>query len=182
MLIRRARPEDAEAIMSVIDAGWIWAYGHIIPPEDMAIRHNPERVERFLTWLRGDQVTWVAEEAGKVIGMASVEEPCRLESADYEVGGLYVHPDSARKGTGRALLAEACAHGIALGRTKLAIHTLKDNVIGRSFYERLGGRLAHEDFWSFCDKPYRAVWYLWDDLIDLLAECRIAPADPKAGG
>lgn len=47
MHIRRAGPEEAEAIAEVVNACWRWAYAHIIPPEQLATLENPERTERI---------------------------------------------------------------------------------------------------------------------------------------
>jgi len=168
MQIRRAELRDAEAIVEVVNACWRWAYAHIVPAEQLATLENPERTERIRNKLGKDQVTFVAEEEKRVLGFASIDEPCRLPQADFEIGGLYVDPNAARKGIGLALLKRAVEYGLENERTKLAIHTLRDNHIGRAFYDRIGGKVIQPDEWIFRDVKYPTVWYLFDDMSDLL--------------
>ena len=168
MQIRRAGPEDAESIVEVVNAAWRWAYAHIIPAEELATLENPERTERIRNSLCKEQVTFVAEIDEQIVGFASLQEPCRLPQADFEIGGLYVHPDAARKGIGQALLKRAVDEGLKRNRRKLAIHTLRDNHIGRAFYDRLGGQIIHEDEWSFRGVWYPTVWYLYEDMRSLI--------------
>jgi len=164
MQIRRAGPDDAGAIVEVANAAWRWAYAHIIPAEELATLENPERTERIRKSLRGDQVTFVAEIDGRVVGFASIQEPCRLEQADFEIGGLYVHPDAVRKGIGCALLKRSVEAGLERGRTTLAIHTLRDNHIGRAFYDRCGGHVVQDGEWFFRGVQYPTVWYVFEDM------------------
>ncbi len=169
MTFRLAEPEDARAIVEIADAGWRWAYAHIIPLDAMADRVSEERIARIGQSIAEGRTTILAVLEGEVAGFASIAEPCGWPEADFEVGGLYVRPSATRKGVGRALMAASAREGLARGRTRLAIHTLRDNRIGRDFYEKLGGRLGGEDDWGFGGALYRAVWYVYDDL-DRLAE------------
>lgn len=106
----------------------------------------------------------MAETGAGVVGFAVLQEPCTWPVADYEVSGLYVHPESSRGGLGKALVARSAAYGLDRGHTKLGIHTLRDNEIGRAFYTRIGGKLACADTWTFQGVEYPAIWYLFDDL------------------
>src|SRR3954453_11037409 len=89
-MIRQARPEDAEAIADVFTASL----------ESLAFLprlHTIEEHRRFITEIvPRDHEIWVAEEDGRVIGLAAVGEST--------LGHLYVHPDFHRRGVGSALL------------------------------------------------------------------------------
>lgn len=172
MHIRRAGPKDAEEILEIANAGWRWAYAHIIPAEELATLENPERTARVANSLANGHCTFVAESDGRIIGFSSIEDPCHVEMADFEIGGLYVRPDCSRRGLGKSLVAVSAHEGIARGRSKLAIHTLRDNPIGIRFYERIGGRVVCEGDWAFRGVKYPTVWYLFEDLQEL---ARIAP-------
>ena len=170
MQIRRAGPQDAEAIVEVVNAAWRWAYAHIIPPEQLATLERPGRTERIRKSLCKEQITFVSEIERRVVGFASIEEPCRLPQADFEIGGLYVHPDLARKGIGRALLRRSVEEALEWNRTRLAIHTLRDNHIGRAFYDRCGGKVVQDDTWTFREIEYPTVWYVFADMPSLVLQ------------
>ena len=169
-VIRWATEEDAQAIADISVACWRWAYAHIIRPEHMAALEAVRRAERTRERVRQGERILVAETGAGVVGFAVLREPCTWSGADYEVSGLYVHPESSRRGLGRSLVARSAAYGLHKGHTKLGIHTLRDNEIGRSFYARIGGQLACEDMWTFQGIEYPAVWYLFDDLERLAGE------------
>ena len=73
MHIRRAGPEDAEAIVEVVNAAWRWAYAHIMPAEQLATLESPERTERIRNSLAKNHVTYLAEEDNKIDGYASIQ-------------------------------------------------------------------------------------------------------------
>lgn len=171
MLIRRATLADAEGIVEVGNAGWRWAYAEIIRPEDLATLEDTERTARIARSYEEGRIGFVAEIEGRVVGFAILQEPSSLPEADLEVGGLYVHPDFSRRGIGQAVLARALEEGIAWGRSKLAIHTLRDNYVGRAFYDRLGGSVLRPGEWGFRGVPYPTVWYLFEDLPGLMQKC-----------
>ncbi|TME59560.1 MAG: GNAT family N-acetyltransferase, partial [Chloroflexi bacterium] len=61
-----------------------------------------------------------------------------------EVYAIYVLPAAQGKGHGRALIRE-CARALASrGLSSLLIWVLRENQIGRGFYERLGGTAVRE--------------------------------------
>ncbi|MBI5706694.1 MAG: GNAT family N-acetyltransferase [Armatimonadetes bacterium] len=162
--VRQATVADAQAIADISVACWRWAYAHIIRPEHMAALEAVRRADRTREKLSRGETIFVAETDNGVVGFAVLQEPCSWAGADYEVSGLYVHPSAARGGIGRALVARAATYGLKQGHATLGIHTLRDNSIGRAFYERIGGTLVCKDTWTFQGVDYPAVWYLFDDL------------------
>ena len=57
---------------------------------------------------------------------------------------IYVLPAAQGQGHGRALIGE-CARALAAeGMTSMLIWVLRENRIGRGFYERLGGTVVRE--------------------------------------
>ncbi len=76
--------------------------------------------------------TWVYEKDHKVVGFISLIE--------NEVGGIFVDPDFHGMGYGRELMEQAKSL-----RPFLELSVLKENMIGRSFYEKCGFKLVSEE-------------------------------------
>lgn len=80
--------------------------------------------------------TWVREAGGRVVGFISL--------LGDEIGGLFVLPDFARRGIGRALVDHARSM-----RSTLEVEVFAENAIGRTFYAGYGfvpiGAGVHEE-------------------------------------
>lgn len=63
---------------------------------------------------------------------------------EAELNGLYVHPDFQRKGVGKLLFDRAATFFKSLKRDCFILHTPKENIIGRSFYDKMGGEVIRE--------------------------------------
>ena len=107
MLVRPARREDAAAIADVHVRTWQAAYEHVFG----------------------------AEEAGRVVGFASVGDS-RDEPGKGELFAIYVLPEAWGSGAGSALMTSAlealCSYSSA------TLWVLEDNPRARRFYEREG--------------------------------------------
>ena len=159
MVVRAATEGDFEGIARVLVASWAWGFAGVLPPEFIARRGDvAERAEALRKRWSGRDLFLVAEEEGRILGMANELVGPGLPGFDAEILGLYVHPDVARRGIGRSLVREMARGFRAKGHRSLAIHTLAENRIGRGFYEGLGGRVHRSDDWS----GFPAVWYVWD--------------------
>jgi len=160
--IRQAIPEDAEGIALVGYLAWRWAYSSFLPADFIEQRCNMDRrisVTKLL--LAKPDLTIVAVDVdGHVIGVACEHLTPDLGGFDAEIGGLYVAPDAARMGVGRALVREMVHVFQSRGLKSMAIHTLSQNEIGCRFYEKIGGRRHSDATWH----GYRSLWFAWDDL------------------
>jgi GNAT superfamily N-acetyltransferase len=120
IVIRRAAPSDAAAVAEVYLASFHATY-------DFPLAHSDDQVRgwvREVLVTRGD--TWVAVEAGRVVGMMVV----RPDDLDQ----LYVAPDRLGAGIGRRLLE----HAKAVSPAGLTHFTFQVNERARRFYERNG--------------------------------------------
>jgi len=171
--IRPAHPDDSLNIASVAVAGWRQAYADIIPAEHIADIDVQARADRIRErWGATSRAALVELEGKGVVGFVTEYLNCRLPGYDVEVGGLYVHPDAGRSGLGKGLMRYAASEWfIPGGARSLAIMTLRDNYIGRSFYESIGGAIVQDAVWSFQDLDYAAVWYGFHDLPSLVDRC-----------
>lgn len=167
MGVRRATVDDAEAIERIRVETWRATYRGLLPDGLIdQLQPNVERRRERLRSLSGSEVNLVAVEGSDVVGYAFAG-PERSHDRDYpgEVYAIYVLPNAQGRGHGRALIRE-CARELAdRGTTALLIWVLRENQIGRGFYERMGGRPVRE-------KPLEEfpgaenhveIAYCWDD-------------------
>ncbi len=126
--IRRATQEDREGI-------WRAHFGAV--SETCATHYSPDviriwagglRPEKYEAAIRSSEF-FVAEEGGAVVGFAE------LDRETGEVQGLYVSPEVAGRGVGRALLGKL--EEIARARGLGSMH-LTSSLNAVTFYERAG--------------------------------------------
>jgi hypothetical protein len=146
MGVRRAIVEDAEAIERVRVETWRATYRGLLP--DGLIDQLQPNVERRRERLRSpspSELNFVAEEGADVVGYA-LAGPERTRDPEYpgEVYAIYVLPAAQGRGHGRALIRECARELAARGMTALLIWVLRENTIGRGFYDRLGGTPVRE--------------------------------------
>jgi GNAT superfamily N-acetyltransferase len=119
-MLRRARPEDAEAVADV----FVPAFGGLT---FLPRLHTEDETRAWIaeTMLPSHEV-WVAEIEGEVVGFAAL--------ADDLLGHIYVHPSAQGRGIGSVLLEQAkdCRpRGFDLW-------VFQQNEGARRFYERHG--------------------------------------------
>src|SRR5258708_6484520 len=115
LIIRPAIVEDGPAIVDIHVRSWQWAYRGLLPDEYLA--NLGSNMERRLAWwgrtlpqLPPDERYWVAERAGQILGFAGTLGVCRDPDAPPQTAELpmiYLDPESAGQGVGRALFAQA---------------------------------------------------------------------------
>ena len=138
--LRRAGPEDAEALSETLQIGFdgyrAFAPPGWIPPD---ARSAPE-VARVRARL-AEPATWamIAEEHGQVVGHAGyVPQPGAPGSA--HLWQLFVRPPWWGKGVAKELLDEARAAAAAQSYQRMRFFTPRDQARARAFYEREGFR------------------------------------------
>ena len=175
MAVRRAIEDDAEAFERIRIATWQATYRGLFPDTLLdRMQPNVERRQDHLRQLSESQTEFcfVAEVAGEVVGFA-IGCPERTGDPVYkgEIAAIYVLPAHQGKGLGRALIRESVRELAARGLTSLLIWVLRENQIGRAFYERLGGIPRREKPVDMRGIPegYFEVAYGWADTRALLA-------------
>lgn len=146
MVVRRATPDDAEVIERIRVETWRATYRGLLPDGLIGgLRADPDQRRDRLRRQPPEQFSFVAEDGGEVVGYA-LGGPERSKDAEYrgEVYAIYVLPARQGKGLGRALIRESVRELAAGGINSLLIWVLRENAIGRGFYERLGGRAVRE--------------------------------------
>ena len=157
-MVREALENDIEGIARVWIAAWRWAYASVLPADFIEARCDlGRRMDNARADLSRGRMLVVDEEG--VQGFARALVPSSRAGFDAEISGLYVHPDASRKGVGHALVRAMAGEFLHQGCRSMAIQTLRDNAIGRGFYEKIGGDLVGTDEWS----GFPCVWYGWDE-------------------
>ena len=147
LVIRAASPEEAEAIVAVIQRAF-GEYRGKLRPESGALLETPETIRAAM---KTDRIL-LAERAGRVLGCVSVR---RKDNCAY-AGRLAVEPMERGIGVGRALLAAAEALARQMGTDRLRVDVrlkLHDN---RAFFRALGFREGAER----CHPGFRQPTYV----------------------
>jgi ribosomal protein S18 acetylase RimI-like enzyme len=173
MAVRRATVDDAEAIERIRVETWRATYRGLLP--DGLIDQLQPNVERRRERLRSrspSELNLVAVEGSDVVGYAFAG-PERSHDSDYkgEVYAIYVLPDAQGRGHGRALIRECARELTGRGMTSLLIWVLRENQIGRGFYDSLGGMPVREkplDEFPGAEN-YVEIGYGWKDTRPLFA-------------
>jgi len=133
MIVRRAGPDDAEALVRAHEAGWDATLGPIVGKRigDLAPREaRVERARESLASAPDDAAAWVAEHEGVVVGMAI--------TLGTELRDLYVVPEAWGSGVGLTLMDAALDHVRATGAATAFLWVGEENARARRFYEREG--------------------------------------------
>ena len=126
--IRRARPQDAEALSPLLEA-----LGY--PTDTSELR---ARLERLLASSEGEVV--VAEENARLVGLATFQifELIYRSRPQCRLTALVVGPDNRRRGVGRALLHEVERTARERGCFRIELTTRATRSEALSFYTALG--------------------------------------------
>ncbi|NDP42659.1 MAG: GNAT family N-acetyltransferase [Aromatoleum sp.] len=178
IVVRRALPDDAAAIAQVRIAAWRSTYTGMIPEAYLAAMKVGESTvlwQRVLSAEANTTSTFVAEEAGGVIGFSSglmLREP--KFGIDAELSAIYLRQDRQRTGIGRRLVGAVVSAQRVHGATGLLTWVIAGNKGARAFYEQLGAEFLVEQPFQWDGMDLVEAGYGWRDL-DVLAA--VAKAD-----
>lgn len=160
--IRDATADDIEAMAELNARAWEFAFSSFMDPQFIAEKSDPvTRASRIQEMWEGEHAKLVAQNPeGQIIGFAIEYRPCTLIGYEAEIGALFVDPSASRTGAGRALVQEMVRRFLIRGAHSMAIHTLAQNKIGRSFYDKIGGQPGPTTTWYHLP----GLWYIWPDL------------------
>ena len=143
-------------------------------PSDLGDVLVIERASFAMPWSRGaflyeieqNRVArcWVGREDGRLLGYI-----CLWEVTDeLHITNVAVHPDTRRRGIGRALLESVFARARAAGCRMVLLEVRPSNVEARTLYESLGFRVVG-----------RRLGYYYDTGEDaLVMEASVVPVEP----
>lgn len=142
-MIRPATVDDVDALVSMKNDAWRWAYADILPAEHLASLSvegqasdwrdaigSPDRVGEVL----------LAFDEDRVVGMASWgasrDEDASASTGELDV--LYVAADHVGTGLGRRLMDDALDGLRRGGFLRATLWVLEANDRGRGFYDHMG--------------------------------------------
>jgi ribosomal protein S18 acetylase RimI-like enzyme len=141
--VRLAGPADADAIGRIQVETWRAAYMGLMPDEAIAGFDVASRQQQWREGLertpRPGSATFVVEDAGEVVGFASVGAS-RDEDAEQEAElyAIYLHPSRWSSGIGRALLQRAEESMRSSGFRHAVLWVLEGNERAERFYRAAG--------------------------------------------
>jgi ribosomal protein S18 acetylase RimI-like enzyme len=146
MEIRRAQPGDEQSIARIQVDTWRHTYAGIVPDSFYEVFTYTSREQAWQKALNTPgRDTFVATEGNQVVGFCAVG-PDRSENEKYdaELYALYVAPLWHGRGAGKLLFDAGVDALRSKGHFNMQLWVLADNLTGRRFYERQGGKLLGE--------------------------------------
>lgn len=142
MSIRRATPDDADAIARVHVDSWRSAYRGLVPDSHLERLNYEIRAKGFRESIAsGAEETYLVEQAGDLIGFLTLGG-CRDADLDAaltgEIWGIYLAPQYWRRGVGRQLCHEAEKMLISRNYRQAVLWVFEGNASARRFYEAMG--------------------------------------------
>lgn len=162
MIVRLARPSDADAIARIHVETWRDTYAGILPDAVLLrLSEGRERGGWTGAMLRGEKVFVAESDGGEVVGFGSCG-PNRLRrvSADGEIYTLYVATDYQGRGHGGRLIRHMFDILRDAGDRTVVVWVLRDNP-ARFFYEAIGGRRMAERDERLWGSTVSQVAYMW---------------------
>ncbi|KAI1437646.1 acyl-CoA N-acyltransferase [Xylaria sp. CBS 124048] len=144
-------PSEAAAIAQVAAASFTGAFGHVVPPQDLATFLAATYSEAAILARMEDpsQRLLVARNGrGDVLGLVSLglgrSDPCLAGDAatHVELGSLYVDTSTHGRGVGSALISAVEAEARAKGFKLVWLSVWEHNDRAQKLYKRLGYEYA----------------------------------------
>ncbi|WP_337269375.1 GNAT family N-acetyltransferase [Oryzifoliimicrobium ureilyticus] len=160
--VRRAEPDDAEAISEAHRAAWQHTYAGIIPhrPLTQMIERRDHNWWRKAT--RGPATLLVLDVAGTIAGYATLGlNRARALPQEGEIYELYLRPEYQGVGLGRMLFGEARRLLRSLGCKGLVVWCLEENENAAQFYRNHGGIDYCEGIESFEHRQLKKIGFIW---------------------
>ena len=140
LLVRDARPDDAEAVARIYIDSWNTGFGDLMRKKEF----DSELIERWRVTLSGALPArwWVAPRDGAIHGLVGIG-PCRdpVDASLGEVDTVAVDPDRWRTGVGRVLMRRALEYLRLDGYREARLWTLAEYPPAAAFYDAMGWSL-----------------------------------------
>ena len=163
--IRDIKKEDIPQVVDIQISGWRAAYKGMIDDEylenmnvekKIKMREKDYKETRFI----------VAEINNEIVGFCrytdNMEKTPETPEVDCELRALYVKPELKHNGIGKKMFQYAVNEFKNIGKTKMVLWCLKDNVLARKFYEKMGGKIIKERLIHIGNRDYEEVAFLYN--------------------
>ena len=158
--IRDIKKEDIPQVVDMQISGWRAAYKGMIDDEylenmnvekKIKMREKDYKETRFI----------VAEINNEIVVFCrytdNMEKTLETPEVDCELRALYVKPEVKHNGIGKKMFQYAVNEFKNMGKTKMVLWCLKDNVLARKFYEKMGGKIIKERLIHIGNRDYEEV-------------------------
>ena len=167
VVIRKARPGDAEAVARLYVEAWRDTYPLVLPAKlllGMTVDGQSARWRNAIAMAAREAVYVAEDDMKRVVGMTSLGR-ARDSGLGYdaEIYTLYVDPMRTGCGIGRTLLGGAFSALAERGHARCVIWAHAKNP-ARFFYEAMGGKLIAERTTAMMSVPVPEVAFGWPKL------------------
>jgi len=163
--IRDIKKEDIPQVVDIQISGWRTAYKGIIDDEYLENMNYEERIKMRQKDYTENRFI-VAELNNEVVGFCrytdNMEKTPETPEVDCELRALYVKPELKHNGIGKKMFQYAVNEFKNMGKTKMVLWCLKDNVLARKFYEKMGGKIIKERLIHIGNRDYKEVAFEYD--------------------
>lgn len=138
-MIRRAKENDARKIAEISVFGWLEAYKDILSEEFLnSMSIDKKEIKAKNEILEGIMDIFVYEDENQdILGFCKFgDEREKENNCDCELYAIYVLPTVKRNGIGSKLLNFIKEKNINENKKNMCLWCLKDNIQGKSFYEK----------------------------------------------
>ncbi|NXY95860.1 GNAT family N-acetyltransferase [Streptomyces sp. BR123] len=135
--VRRAVPQDGDALGEIHAAAWAAAYAPFFSPEFAADGVRDRRGRWHARITDGPETILLAALDGRPLAM-SYAVPSASRRGLAEIYSFYGHPDGWGSGVAAVLMAETLRHLRNAGFPQVHLWTLRDTPRSRRFYAKCG--------------------------------------------
>jgi GNAT superfamily N-acetyltransferase len=167
--IRPATDADCLQIATVEHDAIVQAYSAFVPESKLATETLEDGAAAWWhvvnqTGVATDASTIVAEQAGRVVGIAHASQNSVRDDFGGGLHALFVHPDLHRQGIGGKLFDETLRWFANHGVSAAYVEVYQRNPF-RQFYESRGGRFIDQFGVSAYGQTIQTVAYGWHGLV-----------------
>jgi len=167
MTVRPVSTEDIPALTRVHVDAWRETYTGIVPQsflDSLTYENREARWQRILAEPRPDDINFVAEVDGQVVGFSSGGRERQYDGEfTGELYALYLLKSAQGRGLGRRLFEAVVEHLVSKSYSNMLIWVLRDNPTVK-FYQHLGGVEVREKEVEIGGKKLLEYAYGWPDL------------------
>jgi len=164
MRIRPSKATDAHAIACIYVQTWQDTYLSLVPFGYLYAMSQSQLEQGFINELKSKKViSYVAEDAGKVVGFASGGYERQGDSIYRgEIYALYVLKNKQRQGIGTELVSALATKLNHFGIHSMLVWVLEHNPY-RRFYEKINGIYLRRQRMPFAGEMLETAAYGWID-------------------
>lgn len=160
-MIKHMENSNIEEVAKLIVEDWKLAYKGIIDKKYLEKLDYTKKASSLRARYK-EQKAIIYVESGKIKGYCRFGETIDNKEKYGEIIALYVKYDEKRKGIGKILVKEAMKILKEKGYKEVIIWCLKENLVAREFYKKIGGKMYKERYIKIGEKEYEEVSYIYN--------------------